>query len=73
MGIEEQVIQWFIGLAQFAVGMLVGSIITGYFTVKVIVPRVMKNPEIQELKTLFREGKAYLKEIMENQKNHQNG
>jgi hypothetical protein len=72
LSIEEQVIGWFAGLANIAFGFLLGSIITGWFTWKVVVPKVMKNKDIQELKTLLTEGKAYLKEILENQKNHQN-
>jgi len=69
MAIVDEIIQWFAGLANIAFGFLLGSVITGWFTIKVIVPRVMKNKDIQELLTLFKEGKTYLKEILENQKN----
>lgn len=70
MGFEDQVAQWFAGLANIAVGFLLGSIITGWFTLKVLIPRVMKNQDVQELLQLFREAKIYLKEITENQKNN---
>jgi len=33
-----------------------------------VVPRILKNPDIQEALTIFREGKSYLREILENQK-----
>lgn len=59
------IIQWFAGLANVAVGFLLGSIITGVFTWKVVVPKVMKNKDIQELKQLFAESKTYLKELLE--------
>lgn len=68
MSIEELILQWIANLVNFALGFLVGSIITGYFTIKVVVPRIMKNPEVQEMLQLWREGKQLLKEIVENQK-----
>jgi len=61
-------LEWLLGLLQLILGLLLGSIVTGWFTVKFVIPRIMKNPEIQELLTLFREGKTYLREILENQK-----
>ncbi len=73
MNLTETLIQWLLNLANFALGFLIGSIITGYFTVKIVVPKIMKNKEIQELLTLFREAKQYLKEILENQKNKDAG
>jgi len=71
----EQILQWFSGISQMAFGFLLGSIITGWFTIKFVVPRIMKNKDIQELKALFSDGKMLfkeaipiLKEILENQK-----
>jgi len=61
-------LEWLLGLLQWILGFMLGSILTGYFTTKVVVPRVMKNKDVQELVALFREGKAYLHEILENQK-----
>jgi len=68
MSLLDSFIQWLLGISQFVIGFLLGSIVTGLFTVYWVLPKIMKNPEIQELLKLFREGKAYLKEILENQK-----
>jgi len=68
MTLLDIVIQWLLGIVQFIFGFLFGSIVTGYFTVKWIFPRLMKNPEVQEFLKLLREGKSYLQEILENLK-----
>jgi len=68
MSLLDSFIQWLLGISQFVIGFLLGSIVTGLFTVYWVLPKIMKNPEIQEILKLFREGKAYLKEILENQK-----
>ena len=60
-------LDWVFGLAQFVLGFLFGAIVTGLFTVYVVVPQVMKNKDVQELIKLFREGKEYLAKILENQ------
>ena len=60
-------LDWVFGLAQFVLGFLFGAIVTGLFTVYVVVPQVMKNKDVQELIKLFREGKGYLAKILENQ------
>jgi hypothetical protein len=41
---------------------LLGSILTGFFTWRVVVPRVMKNKDIQELITIAKEIRDELKE-----------
>ena len=61
----EQIIQWVIGLLQFILGIVIGTILTGVFTWKVIVPNVMKNKEIQELKKILEEAKTALKVLDE--------
>jgi len=68
MSLEDLILQWFLNLINFALGFLIGSIITGWFTIKVVMPKITQNKEVQELLTLFREAKQYLKEILENQK-----
>jgi len=60
-------LDWLLGLLQFVLGFLFGAIVTGLFTVYVVVPAVMRNKDIQELLRLFREGKDHLKKILENQ------
>jgi len=60
-------LEWLLGLLQFVLGFLFGAIVTGLFTVYIVVPAVMKNKDVQELLKLFREGKEYLAKILENQ------
>lgn len=57
------------GLLQFVLGFLFGSIVTGLFTVYVVVPAVMRNKDVKELLKLFREAKEHLQKILENQQN----
>jgi len=64
------ILDWLFGLLQFVLGFLFGAIVTGLFTVYVVVPAVMKNKEVQELLKLFREAKERLEEILANQKKH---
>jgi len=68
LSLIESIINWLLGIIQFVIAILLGSILTGLFTVYIVIPKIMRNKDIQELLTLFREGKAYLKEILENQK-----
>lgn len=66
-------IQWLLGISQVIIGFLFGSILTGYVTVKYVFPLAMRNPEIQEALSLFRESKSYLRELLENQKRKSGG
>ena len=54
----KPVAQWFANLANIAFGVLIGSIIGGWFTIKFVVPRAMenamKNEDVQELKGLLK-------------------
>jgi len=61
-------LDWLLGLLQFVLGFLFGAIVTGLFTVYVVLPAILKNREVQELFKLFREVKEHLREILENQK-----
>ena len=63
-------LDWVFGLAQFVLGFLFGAIVTGIFTVYVVVPKIMRNKDVVELMKLFREGKDYLAKILENQQNN---
>jgi len=71
LNLIESIINWLLGIVQFVIAFLLGSILTGLFTVYFIMPKIMRNKDVQELFALFREGKAYLKEILENQKKKQ--
>jgi uncharacterized membrane protein (DUF106 family) len=50
-----EILGWLAGLAQFVLGILIGTILTGMFTWKVLVPKVMQNKDVQELKRLINE------------------
>lgn len=63
----EQIIQWIIGLIQFILGILIGSILTGVFTWKVVVPKVMKNRDVQKLITELKEAKEVLENFFESE------
>jgi len=68
MTVEDQIIQWFLNLGQFILGFLIGCIVSGWFTVKFVVPRIMEIPAIKEMLELWKEGKDLLKQVIENQK-----
>jgi len=61
-------IEWFAGVFQLVLGFLLGTIVTGVFTWKVVLPRVMRNKDVQDLIEAIKEGKELLKEVLENQK-----
>jgi|YelNatPaOPRAMG01_1025707.scaffolds.fasta_scaffold89674_3 hypothetical protein len=54
--------------AIYIIGTLLSLIITGFLVNKLVIKKVMANPDIQDLIKLFREGKELLKKILENQK-----
>ena len=60
-----EILQWLAGLAQFILGILIGTILTGVFTWKVVVPKIMQNKDVQELKRLINEIITALK-VLEN-------
>jgi hypothetical protein len=64
MSIEEAIIM----LLLWAGGTVLGLIITGLLADRLVIRKIMRNPDIQDLIKLFREGKTYLREILENQK-----
>jgi len=61
-------IEWFAGVFQLVLGFLLGTIVTGIFTWKVVLPKVMRNKDVQDLIEAIKEGKELLKEVLENQK-----
>ena len=52
----------------YIVGTLLSLIITGLLVNRLVIKKIMANPEVQDLITLFKEGKEQLKKILENQK-----
>ena len=54
--------------AIYIIGTLLSLIITGFLVNKLVIKKVMANPDIQDLIKLFHEGKELLKKILENQK-----
>jgi len=64
MTLEELLAIFFLWVA----GTVVGLIITGLLADRLVVRKIMKNKDIQDVIQLFREGKDYLREVLENQK-----
>jgi hypothetical protein len=56
------VITWLSNMSSGLAFFFLGSLLTGYFTVKIVVPRAMKNKDIQELKKIALEILEELKE-----------
>jgi len=53
----------------YIVGTLLSLIITGLLVNKLVIKKVMANPEVQDILKVMREGKEALKKILENQQN----
>ena len=49
-------------------GTLLSLIITGFLANRLVVRKIIENKDVQDLISLFREGKEVLKEILENRK-----
>jgi hypothetical protein len=71
----DWLIQWIGGFSQFVLGIVAGTVITGVYTWRVIIPKVMRNRDIQNLigllKTLAEhaeEVEELLQKVLENQK-----
>jgi hypothetical protein len=54
-------------LLVYVFGTLISLVITGLMANKFIIKKVMQNEDVKDLIKLFREGKDYLKAILENQ------
>jgi RNA-splicing ligase RtcB len=70
----DWLIQWISGFSQFVFGIIVGTVITGVYTWRVIIPKIMRNRDIQNLigllKTLAEhaeEVEELLQKVLENQ------
>lgn len=61
---EEWVAMFFL----WVFGTIAGLVITGFLADRLVIRKVIQNEDVQELITLFREGKDYLKKLLENQK-----
>jgi hypothetical protein len=55
-------------LIVYVFGTLISIVITGLMVNKFVIKKILQNPDIQDLITLFRESKDALKKILENQK-----
>ncbi len=64
MSIEE----WIAMFLLWVLGTVASLIITGLLADRVVIRKIMRNKDVQDALQLFREGKKYLKEILENQK-----
>jgi len=64
MTIEEAIIM----LLLWASGTVLGLIITGLLADRLVIRKIMQNKDVQDALQLFRDGKEYLRQILENQK-----
>ena len=55
-------------LLLWIIGTVAGLVITGFLADRLVVRKIMRNKDIQDLIQLFREGKTLLKEVLENEK-----
>ncbi|NIR86111.1 hypothetical protein GWO13_00495 [Candidatus Bathyarchaeota archaeon] len=60
-------VQWLAGVAQLIIGFLLGAIITGAFTWKVVLPKTLKNKEVQDLIKTVRETKKAIDSFFESE------
>lgn len=60
-------VQWLAGVAQLIIGFLLGAIITGTFTWKVVLPKTLKNKEVQDLIKTVRETKKAIDSFFESE------
>ena len=60
-------VQWLAGVAQIIIGFLLGAIITGTFTWKVVLPKTLKNKEVQDLIKTVRETKKAIDSFFESE------
>jgi hypothetical protein len=61
---EEAIIM----LLLWAGGTVLGLIITGLLADRLVIRKIMQNKDVKDALQLFRDGKEYLREILENQK-----
>lgn len=54
--------------AVYIFGTLLSLIITGFLVNRLVIKKIMQNKDVQDLITLFKDGKEQLKKILENQK-----
>ena len=60
-------VQWLAGVAQLIIGFILGAIITGTFTWKVVLPKTLKNKEVQDLIKTVRETKKAIDSFFESE------
>ena len=51
----------------YIIGTLLSLIITGFLVNRLVIKKIMANPEVKDLIKLMKEGKEALKKILENQ------
>jgi phosphopantetheine adenylyltransferase len=60
--------QFLFMIAAWVVGSIISAVVVGIMTDKFVIKKIMKNEDVNDLIELFREGKEYLRELLENQK-----
>jgi len=49
----DELLNWLLGFSQFVAGIIVGTFITGLFTWKVVLPKVLQNEKVVRLMELL--------------------
>ena len=80
MTLLEWLITWLLGFSQALLGFILGAIVTGIFTYKVVMPKILANKKVETLLQNIDKGNELLtkalpiwKEILENQKEKKRG
>ncbi|MBW2561755.1 MAG: hypothetical protein JRE40_12990 [Deltaproteobacteria bacterium] len=53
MSWADELLNWLLGFSQFVAGIIVGTFITGLFTWKVVLPKVLQNEKVVRLMELL--------------------
>lgn len=64
MTVEEWIAMFFL----WVLGTIAGLVVTGLLADRLVIRKIFRNKEVQDFIELFREGKDYLKKLLENQK-----
>lgn len=57
--------QWFAGIIQLIIALVLGALITGIFTWKLVLPKALANKEVQDLVKTAKEGKEAIENFFE--------
>lgn len=64
MTVEEWIAMFFL----WVIGTIAGLVITGLLADRLVIRKIFRNKEVQDTIQVFRDGRDYLKKVLENQK-----